>query len=78
MTISAGRGATYQMKRLRRDRPDLFGRVVAGEMSPNAAAIEAGFRRRMISVPDDPELAAQTLRRRSGRPSAVCSTATFY
>lgn len=41
-----GRGATYTLKRLKRDRPDLFARVVAGELSANAAAIEAGFRKR--------------------------------
>ena len=36
---SIGRGATYTLKRLKRDRPDLFKRVTAGEMSANAAAI---------------------------------------
>jgi hypothetical protein len=32
------------LKRLKRDRPDLADKVAAGEMSANAAAIEAGFR----------------------------------
>jgi hypothetical protein len=32
---------------LRRDRPDLANRVVAGEISANAAAIQAGFRKKL-------------------------------
>jgi hypothetical protein len=32
--------------RLKRDHPELAKRVVAGELSPNAAAIEAGFRKK--------------------------------
>lgn len=39
------RGALYTLKRLKRDRPDLFQVVLGGGMSPNAAAIEAGFRK---------------------------------
>jgi hypothetical protein len=31
---------------LQRDRPDLAACVLAGEISANAAAVEAGFRRR--------------------------------
>jgi hypothetical protein len=40
------RGRDYDLARLRRDRPDLAERVEAGEVSANAAAIEAGFRRK--------------------------------
>ena len=39
----SGRGATYHLKRLKRDRPDLAKKVIAG--SANAAAIQAGFRK---------------------------------
>lgn len=39
------RGATYTLKRLKRDRPDLFQQVLDGELSANKAAIEAGFRK---------------------------------
>lgn len=42
-----GRGATYQLKRLKRDRPDLADKVVSGEMSAHAAALEAGFRKKL-------------------------------
>jgi len=38
-------GATYILKRLKRDRLDLAEKVIAGELSANAAAIEAGFRK---------------------------------
>lgn len=52
------------LRKLRTSRPDLHVRVVAGEMSPHAAMIEAGFRRRTITVPADPEEMAHTLLRR--------------
>jgi hypothetical protein len=41
---------TYAIKRLKRDRPDLAEKVVRGEVSAHAAAIEAGFRRRLVQV----------------------------
>jgi hypothetical protein len=41
-----GSSRTYTLNRLRRDAPELFDAVVAGKLSPNAAAIEAGFRRK--------------------------------
>ena len=54
--------ATYACRRLLRDRPDLFEKVKAGELSPNAAAIKAGFRKQQISVPvGDAETVARRL-----------------
>jgi hypothetical protein len=38
------------LKRLKRDRPDLFQRVVAGELSAHAAAIEADIRQRILRI----------------------------
>jgi hypothetical protein len=38
------RGATYTLRRLKRDRPDLAAQVIAGKLTAHAAAIEAGFR----------------------------------
>lgn len=38
----------YTLARLHRDRPDLAQRVEAGELSANAAAIEAGFRKKPV------------------------------
>jgi len=40
-----GTSRAYTLDRLKRERPDLFDRVCAGELSPNAAAIEAGWRK---------------------------------
>lgn len=42
-----GNNPTYALKRLKRDRPDLANKVIAGELSANAAAIEAGFRKKL-------------------------------
>ena len=58
-----GNSADAAIARLKRDRPDLVERIETGELSPNAAAIEAGFRTRTITVPLDPTRAAATLRR---------------
>lgn len=44
------RGAEYALRRLKRDRPDLAERVVNGNLSANAAAVEAGFRPRRIAL----------------------------
>lgn len=46
------------LRRLARSRPDLLARIEAGELTVHAAAIEAGIRRPMRSVPvDSPEAA---------------------
>lgn len=51
------------LRRLRKDRPDLHAEVLAGNLTAHAAMIQAGFRRRTITVPVDIERAAQALRR---------------
>ena len=58
-----GNSAGYAARRLSKNRPDLFERVLSGELSCHAAMIEAGFRTRTITVPIDPEQAAPILRR---------------
>ncbi len=58
-----GNNPGYAVARLQRDRPDLHERVLAGELSPHAAAIEAGFRKRTVSIPLEPKAAAAALRR---------------
>ncbi len=45
-----GNAIAATLRRLRKDRPDLLAKVIAGEMSANAAAIEAGFRSKTITV----------------------------
>jgi F420-0:gamma-glutamyl ligase len=58
-----GTSATYTLKRLKRDRPDLFAKVTAGTMTANAAAKKAGFRKtRTVYLPADPKAAAAKLR----------------
>jgi hypothetical protein len=48
---SSGTSKSYTLQRLERDAPELYEKVVADEMSANAAAIEAGFRTKTVSVP---------------------------
>jgi hypothetical protein len=50
---SQGTSKAYTVSRLKRDRPDLFEKVVAGELSANRAAIEAGFRRRARTMSEN-------------------------
>ncbi len=58
-----GNRESYTLRRLKRDNPTLAKRVIDGELSANAAAIQAGIRRKTITVPLDPERAAATLAR---------------
>lgn len=44
--VERGTNKSYTLARLRRDNPELFDRVEAGELSANAAAIEAGWRKK--------------------------------
>ena len=66
-----GNSSEYALRRLRKDRPDLHERVRSGEMSPHAAAVEAGFRRRTIQIPADPYEAAAALGKRFSRNDLV-------
>ena len=50
VTLPRGNRANYTLARLKRDAPKLAERVIAGELSAHAAAIEAGFRQRKIQV----------------------------
>lgn len=65
-TSSDDRGATYALRRLKRDHPELAEKVVAGKLSAHAAAIEAGFRRPTIAVPAEPAAAVTALIRKFG------------
>jgi hypothetical protein len=65
VTIRRGNSESYLRRRLRRDRPDLLVRVDDGELSANAAAVEAGFRKPTASVPvDTADAAVRALLRR--------------
>jgi len=65
ITLKPDRGTSesYAIGRLKRDRSDLAEKVLAGEMSANAAAIEAGFRKKTLTVPVEPRGIARTLRK---------------
>lgn len=55
-----GTSSEYGIRRLRRDRPELAAKVDVGELSVNAAMVEAGFRRPQITVFIDTAEAAIT------------------
>lgn len=60
-----GNSVETALRRLRKDRKDLHAKVLAGELTPHGAMVEAGFRHLTITIPaDDPERIAATLRRR--------------
>lgn len=59
-----GNTEQYALRRLRKDRPDLHARVLAGEVSPNGAMVEAGFRPKTATVPLEVPDLARAIRRR--------------
>jgi hypothetical protein len=59
-----GTARAYTLDRLSREAPDLYEEVKAKNLSANAAAIKAGFRKPSITVPLDPEALARVVRRR--------------
>jgi hypothetical protein len=61
-----GTGKAYTLDRLSKENPDLYQSVVNGELSANAAAIAAGWRKKTVTVTDDPASAAKTLREKFG------------
>lgn len=62
--ISEQTDGTYVIARLKRDDPELAAEVVAGNITPHAAAIRAGIRKPRCQVrTDDPSLAVQALLR---------------
>ncbi len=63
----AGTSAAAAMRRLAKDVPAIHAQVIAGELSPNAAAIKAGFRQPKFQLPDEPVAAGRYLAQR------VCS-----
>lgn len=58
-----GNSVAAALRRLRKDSPTLHARVIAGELSPNAAMVEAGLRKKTLTVPAEPAAVARTLRR---------------
>lgn len=61
---ATGNAASYAIRRLKKAAPELADRVIKGELSANAAAVQAGFREVKITVPrDSPSRAARILAR---------------
>ena len=62
-----GNSVCAALRRLRKHRPDLRSLVLSGELSPHAAAVEAGFRDRTATFPLEPTKLAKAIIRRLGR-----------
>jgi hypothetical protein len=63
--VTTGNSSAYARSRLEREHPDLAELVNQGELTPNAAAIRAGFRKPTATVPvDTAESAVRALARR--------------
>jgi hypothetical protein len=61
----SGTSEAAALRRLRKDRTDLYDDVIAERLSAHAAMVQAGYRHPTATVPlDDPERLAATLRRR--------------
>ena len=58
-----GTSNTYALRKLRKDRPDLHAKVIAGELTPNSAMVEAGFRQKQITIVLDAVRAANAINR---------------
>jgi hypothetical protein len=54
-----GTSVSYALRRLKKQRPDLYEQVKAQEKTANEAMVEAGFREKQIAVPLDPKKAAR-------------------
>lgn len=59
----AGTTEARALRKLRKDAPELHQAVLEGNLSAHAAMVQAGFRKRTITLPVDPERAAATLKR---------------
>jgi hypothetical protein len=62
--VPEGNSEQYALRKLRKDRPDLHARVLANELSPHGAMVEAGFRTRPIQCAPSPKAAAAAIRKR--------------
>jgi hypothetical protein len=78
-TITKKGTADHWKRRLKRDRPDLYEKVISGDMTANAAAIEAGFRKPSpppIRTPESALDAITVALKADSRISAVCELLT--
>lgn len=48
-----GTNTSYIVRRLKRDHPELYQQVIDGTLKPSVAAVQAGFRRKVVQVRAD-------------------------
>lgn len=63
-TSPVGNSSAYALRKLRADAPKVHTRVIAGELTPHAGMVEAGFRKKNMQIPSDPAGAARALIRK--------------
>ena len=69
--VPDGTSKQAALRRLRKDRPDLHQKVLDGDLSAHAAMLDAGFRRKSITVTDsNPFTAATAIRKTFGHAFA--------
>lgn len=68
-----GNSDTYLRRRLRRDNPELADQVDSGELSPNAAAVQAGFKPKTFTVRADRAASIVATLRRQLPPEVLTS-----
>lgn len=59
-----GNSAARALRKLRSDAPEIHAKVIAGELSPNAGMVEAGFRKKTATVSVDPKSFATAILKR--------------
>lgn len=58
-----GNASARALRALRKNRPDLHAKVLAGEISPHGAMVEAGLRKKTLTVPRDAQGIAAAIKR---------------
>jgi len=59
---TTGNTASYALRKLSKDAPEIHERVINGELSPHAGMVEAGFRKRQITFTHSVDSAINMLR----------------
>lgn len=57
----SGTGTQRALRRIRKDRPDLYSKVLAEEITPHRAMIMAGFLKETMTIPKDVDGAARAM-----------------
>ena len=57
-----GTSAAYALRKLRKDAPEVHAKVIAGDISPNAGMIKAGFRKKTMQCPVEVEAVVRAIR----------------